>query len=307
MFRVAPLSAAALLLLAPAATADCITRAESFLMCTVNGGAKELRGCWGPGDAGYQYGPAGGEPELVLSVPLTQLDYIPWAGVGSSIWEEVNYHNGDVQYSVWHRIDRDPGGDPPSAGVTVTRGEETLADLQCDPGSISANYQGLYEAKAEIGQCWQDFSWQSCAEPAASPAPAACQPGSRPFLACTTGRGAKQVAGCVGPNGAHYSYGPAGAAPELALTAPLDGFEYTPAAQHPAGQSIATFWNGKTGYALWASSSGAGVEVVQGDSALAVLDCDPGSSTVDFGALDAALAAENLCFGGFLWSRCTSP
>ncbi|MFY0634714.1 MAG: hypothetical protein JXQ91_12955 [Vannielia sp.] len=163
MQRLAPF--AALALLAGPAAAECITRAESFMMCTMKGGAKELRGCWGPGDAGYQFGPEGGAPELVISVPLAQLDFIPWAGVGSSIWEEVNFANADVQYSIWHRVDRAPEGDPPSAGVTVTRGDETLAELTCDPGTISANFEGLYQAKAAIGQCWRDFSWQTCKSP----------------------------------------------------------------------------------------------------------------------------------------------
>lgn len=290
----------ALFLAATPVVADCITAAESFLMCKTGGGAKELRACWGPGDAGYQFGPEGSTPELVLSVPLAELDFIPWAGVSNSIWEEANFLNGDVQYSVWHRIDRTPEGDPPAAGVTVTRGDETLADLECDPGTIRANFEGLYEAKSAIGQCWEDFRWQACAAPVAS----ACPVGATPFLACTTGGGAKAVAGCVGPNGAHYSFGPSGAAPELALTTPLQMLEYTPAAEHPAGQATAVFWNGKTGYALWATANGAGVEVVQGDSALATLDCDPGSAQVRFDSLDAAMAAQNLCFGGFLWSQC---
>ncbi|WP_213546535.1 hypothetical protein [Vannielia litorea] len=153
------------LLLGTPAMAECITRAEAFLMCKTHGGAKELRGCWGPGDAGYQFGPEGGVPELSLSVPLAELEYIPWAGVGSSIWEEVNFHNGDVQYSLWHRVDRTPEGDPPSAGVTVTRADETLADLECVPGTLHANFEGLAEAKAAIGQCWRDFSWQPCTAP----------------------------------------------------------------------------------------------------------------------------------------------
>ncbi|SIN82212.1 hypothetical protein [Vannielia litorea] len=155
-------AAALLLLTAFPAGADCITATESFVACKMSGGSKELRACWGPGSVGYQFGPEGGEPDLVISVPLRDLNYIPWPGVGSSIWEEAIFLNADVQYTVWHRIDRKPEGDPPSAGVTVTRGDETLADLTCDPGTITANFEGLYEAKTAIGQCWRDFEWQDC-------------------------------------------------------------------------------------------------------------------------------------------------
>lgn len=158
--------AAALLCITTSAQALCDAREKLVMSCTLKGGTKVLDVCHQNGEARYRYGPRQAAPELELSEWIGDLEYFPWPGVGSSIYEEVGFYNGDVRYAVWSAIARDPEVNyPVSGGILVTRADETLADLKCDTGSITTQIDGLFDAKKIEGFCWDhgDFAWKACA------------------------------------------------------------------------------------------------------------------------------------------------
>jgi hypothetical protein len=166
------LAAAAAIALAGQAPAACAPDQETFLSCTLSGGRKALDICLDAQAATYAFGPTGGTAELSLSVPVADVDYTPWGGIGRTIWEEVVFRNEDVTYAVFGAIRRDPGGDDTSdmiitndGGIEVRRGEERLAMLACDPGTVDFPWdEALSEAKRAVGVCrdLRNRTWVNC-------------------------------------------------------------------------------------------------------------------------------------------------
>lgn len=137
--------------------------------CTVKGGAKSVDLCLQGNVAYYRFGPAGGVAEMLLAQPVDKVDMIPWNGIGRTIYEEAGFANGPIDYAVFYAIDRLPAEGEVTAdvsgGVTVTKGDQTVAQLNCDDGSLSVtDIYPLYEAKQAAGQCWnrEAFQWGPC-------------------------------------------------------------------------------------------------------------------------------------------------
>lgn len=158
-------AALAVILMASPAFAICGGNAEEVFTCTVSGGKKQVTICSGDGIARYLFGKAGRDPELELSAQVAELHYMPWNGIGRSIYEEVAFDNGAHTYTVYAALDRtilegDPQ-DPISGGVVVTKGDQTLAELTCDAGSVRHSLDGFYAQKQNLGQCWDHhaFAW----------------------------------------------------------------------------------------------------------------------------------------------------
>jgi hypothetical protein len=154
------------LLAALAATpviADC--PGEQIFSCKIR--AKTLELCLTSAEVRYSFGRAG-DPDLILSADVLQVDFIPWNGWGRTMLNQVRFYKDGVTYAVWASIDKQISEDDPErqwqGGVNVTRGDDPLADLTCsgppDPPWIDA----LYDAKQRVGQCW-DFDqkvWAVC-------------------------------------------------------------------------------------------------------------------------------------------------
>ena len=152
---------------ASSAQALCDDAEKLVMSCTLKDASQALDVCHQQGEARYRYGPRNGAPELKLSTSIRDLEYRPWAGVGGSIYEEVAFYNGDIRYAVWSAFERDPEGNYPlSGGVIVTKGDQTLADLTCDTGSVNTAMDTLFEEKQARGLCWDsvNFAWKPCAE-----------------------------------------------------------------------------------------------------------------------------------------------
>jgi hypothetical protein len=151
-----------LALLAPApALAAC--PGEVVFSCPVK--ARTLEVCIDAGQAHYAFGPPG-KPDLSISEGLATLDFQPWPGIGRTIWQSVRFHNQDVDYEVWSSIDKpmDETDEPVwHGGVTVTRGDETLADLTCTAPPDPPFLDALFDAKVAAGQCWNfdTRAWQA--------------------------------------------------------------------------------------------------------------------------------------------------
>lgn len=108
---------------------------------------------------------------LEITTPIVDLDYLPWPGIGRNIWEAVTFSNDVYDYEVFTGFERGPdegadGISPVYGGVVITRGALEIASLGCDEGMVKWGYGGgLYDAKAEAGQCWNshpDNNWTSC-------------------------------------------------------------------------------------------------------------------------------------------------
>jgi hypothetical protein len=158
MFRLAAL----FVLLSGAAWAQCPEPAQTLVSCTLKGGAKQLATCLDDTRVSYAFGAVGRAPELVLDHSVRDVDMRPWPGVGSSIWEEFTFYSKGISYVVHYAVERTPDGQV-SSGVTVMMGEQELAHLRCDPGSVvSAGYGlPLFEAKERAGQTYsfETRSW----------------------------------------------------------------------------------------------------------------------------------------------------
>lgn len=151
-------SSCVLCLFASVAQADCASPDQTFMSCTLEKSGKSLSVCVENANAVYRFGPKGA-PELTLSEPLASVDYRPWNGVGSSIWEEVRFHNKGVTYAVYgsiHRIAADEGDGPNhSGGVEVLKGEKSLARLTCVQTSVQFPWvDAISDAKRAVGLTW---------------------------------------------------------------------------------------------------------------------------------------------------------
>lgn len=90
----------------------------------------------------------------------------PWNGVGSSIYEGLEFRGGDVTYQVHFAQNRIAAETPElRGGVPVLKADQMLAQLECDKGSVvSGDFYALFEAKERAGQCYDpgSFSRGAC-------------------------------------------------------------------------------------------------------------------------------------------------
>lgn len=130
-------------------------------------GKRTLQVCESAGRLTYTFGP-GSKPELSLSVDIAKADFTPWPGVGRTMWDELAFQNDGVTYLVWAALEKQLEEDQPQpelqGGVTVMRGDEDLASLTCDAGTVTSLLDTITDLKAGIGQCWgyDSQSWGPC-------------------------------------------------------------------------------------------------------------------------------------------------
>ena len=163
-------SAIGFICLASAAHAACEGHEETFLSCTFKG-AKTVDVCIDGDFVSYAFGPPGA-PELALQTHILDVDYRPWPGVGSTIWEEVAFENGNVSYVVTGSLTRTyPENEneeiitTSGGGIDVIEAGITLATLECDAGSADYGWSStIYDAKTAAGLCWDAdyFEWRDC-------------------------------------------------------------------------------------------------------------------------------------------------
>ncbi len=160
-------------LIAAPALAGCPAGSVPILSCSFESGAKWLESCQDGSLASYAFGKAGQAADLELTAPVAELSYTPWPGIGRSIWEEVSFENKGITYMLWTSFDKimaiedengQRQGDPLSAGLSVLKGEEELARLVCDRGSIDTRIDELLAAKQALGLCWDAGArlWAAC-------------------------------------------------------------------------------------------------------------------------------------------------
>lgn len=149
----------AALVLAPlsAAADECVDDAELLFKCSFNDGKKQVTTCLLDNIASYAFGPVGSLPELGLIREVRDVDMRPWNGFGRYINESFTFENSGYSYTLRYSIDKfAEEGEGLEGELWVNKGEESLVDLICDPGSLkfSGYSLPLYEAKEAAGQVW---------------------------------------------------------------------------------------------------------------------------------------------------------
>lgn len=141
-----------------AAQAAC--ESETYLSCPTTDG-RQIEACIGADSFSYRFGKPG-DWELELSVPMEAGTVTPWSGIGGSIWSSVGFPNGDYLYEVWASVDRNDETANPAGGVNVLKGEDTIATLDCAPGTANGAAFVLEDAMAARGYCYDltDFVWR---------------------------------------------------------------------------------------------------------------------------------------------------
>ena len=135
----------ALLVVTNPAWAECDPDQNMFMACSFPNG-KYVEVCLTDELARYRYGRPGQSPELHLALPYGDgAEFVPWQGIGRTIWEAVRFTNEDVVYEVYGGFDRveavewDPETEvsPVFGGIYVEdRQGEVLARLECTPGTV---------------------------------------------------------------------------------------------------------------------------------------------------------------------------
>ncbi|MBB5723826.1 hypothetical protein FHS72_003471 [Loktanella ponticola] len=140
---------------------------ETLLMaCTFKDGATGVSVTFDDGIVHYAYGPSKQEPDLALSEPAVDIDYTPWPGVSSSIWEAIAFTNGDFRYEVGMSFARDPESIEVNGGISISENGTEIAFLHCDTGSGYFVYDDQIEkTKHAAGLCvdhGRDPKWAPC-------------------------------------------------------------------------------------------------------------------------------------------------
>lgn len=152
------------LVMAGPALAVCGADETTVLDCTTRGGRNTLNVCLSGETIRYAYGPRGAVPELQLTDSVTGVEHRPWAGIGRAIWESTTFRNAGYAYEVFLSVDRMSENPGAEGGVTVSRGDEVLATVTCDPGSVTIGLWVVSDAKKALGICRDPAkqAWVAC-------------------------------------------------------------------------------------------------------------------------------------------------
>ncbi|OUD10355.1 hypothetical protein BVC71_02285 [Marivivens niveibacter] len=149
------------------AAANCYGAGQTLFSCGFSNG-KSVHVCLSKSDeVTYRFGVKGEEPELELVRQASDVHMQPWHGVGRAIWEVIRVTNSGYAYEMSYSIDRMDETIPIYGSLTVLRGDETLAILECVEGTVARHdFSPLFEAKEQAGQNWcaneQTWSFKDC-------------------------------------------------------------------------------------------------------------------------------------------------
>lgn len=145
-------------LVTTAAMAECPNDAQVLLICDIADSTKHLETCLNADAVTYAFGVKGQAPELQLTRNIRAVEHTPWPGIGRWIWEAIVLFNAEYAYRVSYAFERDPENMVIEADLEVWKGDDVLASLSCEQGTIdfSGYPSPVYDAKVAAGQAW-DF------------------------------------------------------------------------------------------------------------------------------------------------------
>jgi hypothetical protein len=147
------------------AYADCLKGQQSFTSCQIEGRNTDVLICFDDLVATYRYGPVGGDPDLMLSDTIENVDFEAWSGLGKAIHENVTFYNGEYSYEVGGGFDRPFSEEEMLQGIRrfgwleIAQNGETLHKLECIPETVTYGFgAGIYDAKVTAGLKWDTSS-----------------------------------------------------------------------------------------------------------------------------------------------------
>lgn len=114
--------------------------AESF-SCIIGKSKKSLELSLNSNEVSYYYGKAGVRPELALTVAIRDVETFAWSGIGRTISYIATLYNGDYSYAIYSATDKHEN--ITTMGVAVDKGQQRLADLQCDLRTVRGDLEKL--------------------------------------------------------------------------------------------------------------------------------------------------------------------
>ena len=129
---------------------------EVFLTCRIEGRDREASVSLSDIGATYRYGPSSSEPELTLTSPLADLDYVRHNGPAGTVDEIMTFANGDTTYrfetGLRNSAQPDPSALLPFGHLTISRSGSELARLPCRPDTIERAHDRLLARMRDIGR-----------------------------------------------------------------------------------------------------------------------------------------------------------
>lgn len=146
--------------------AECTGNEQRVLECTFKKGRNAVSVCISGDAILYEYGKRGAKPDLRLIENIKDVEHLPWPGVGSSIWNETTFYNGEYSYAIYMSMDRMSEEHPIYAGISVAKAGKELARLDCDQKNLKIGLFEVSDTKKQFGQCWNldQEKWQACAD-----------------------------------------------------------------------------------------------------------------------------------------------
>ena len=120
----------------------CELSSKRVFVCITKSNRKRIEVCEADTTFVYSFGKVGATPELMISVPKTQVTGFQWSGFGRYINYAIDFPNGVTQYSVYSSVERDPNGTS-EAGVSVSRNGNRIAKIKCDMTTTDSDLNGL--------------------------------------------------------------------------------------------------------------------------------------------------------------------
>jgi hypothetical protein len=122
--------------------------AQEVFSCTIKKNGKQLTLSQTGNQVSYTYGRKGKQAELALTVSVDQAQWEAWDGFGRVHAYSVGILRGDHLYVVntWNdSLDLSSG-----SGVRVEKGEQILAELECDPASVRGNLEAYVIGQKDL-------------------------------------------------------------------------------------------------------------------------------------------------------------
>lgn len=126
---------------------------ETVFACFLRDATQVLSITREAGQVTYRYGGIAGV-DLTISTDIALLDVTPWAGIGRYIHESVAFENGGYSYQVHVSFDKLVENADVEGGVFVLRGDDVVADIPCDAGTVYGGVFAFSDMMAHADLVW---------------------------------------------------------------------------------------------------------------------------------------------------------
>lgn len=117
---------------------------EPVFACEIAQSGKYVQVCQHADALRYVFGRKGGEPELTLLQPITQVHIEPWNGMGMRYWSSLEMRNGAWSYRMAVSYLRGgPQDDDVQASLTVLRQGQPVRVLTCQPHTVRERIESV--------------------------------------------------------------------------------------------------------------------------------------------------------------------